>query len=182
MSTNLHHIPQENRPASPVTFNNETNDTVKRYESINNDNNAETTGSSFTNEYNNQLGGRLLPDNDLEDIDSTDDLDDMEDLKQSGDGGYMNMNDCSNLTGLANNAAMFIEDDKRKRRAIANSNERRRMQSINAGFQTLKSLIPHSSGEKLSKVSFIESLIIIFDLKIRIFFNLLALSRTILIN
>jgi hypothetical protein len=45
-----------------------------------------------------------------------------------------------------------FEDDKRKRRAIANSNERRRMQSINAGFQTLKSLIPHSSGEKLSKV------------------------------
>lgn len=46
----------------------------------------------------------------------------------------------------------FPEDDKRKRRAIANSNERRRMQSINAGFQNLKSLIPHSSGEKLSKV------------------------------
>ena len=46
----------------------------------------------------------------------------------------------------------FPEDDKRKRRAIANSNERRRMQSINAGFQNLKALIPHSNGEKLSKV------------------------------
>ncbi len=51
---------------------------------------------------------------------------------------------------------MFIEDDKRKRRAIANSNERRRMQSINAGFQTLKSLIPHSSGEKLSKACILQ--------------------------
>ncbi len=66
------------------------------------------------------------------------------------------LDDCSNLTGLANNAAMFIEDDKRKRRAIANSNERRRMQSINAGFQTLKSLIPHSSGEKLSKACILQ--------------------------
>lgn len=27
------------------------------------------------------------------------------------------------------------------------------MQSINAGFQSLKTLIPHSDGEKLSKVS-----------------------------
>lgn len=26
------------------------------------------------------------------------------------------------------------------------------MQSINAGFQSLKTLIPHSDGEKLSKV------------------------------
>lgn len=27
------------------------------------------------------------------------------------------------------------------------------MQSINAGFQSLKTLIPHTDGEKLSKVS-----------------------------
>lgn len=39
------------------------------------------------------------------------------------------------------------------RREIANSNERRRMQSINAGFQSLRSLLPHHEGEKLSKVS-----------------------------
>ena len=45
-----------------------------------------------------------------------------------------------------------LEHEKRVRREIANSNERRRMQSINTGFQNLKILIPHSCGEKLSKV------------------------------
>lgn len=44
------------------------------------------------------------------------------------------------------------DQERRIRREIANSNERRRMQSINAGFQSLKTLIPHSDGEKLSKV------------------------------
>lgn len=44
-------------------------------------------------------------------------------------------------------------DEKRMRRQIANSNERRRMQSINAGFQSLRNLLPHHEGEKLSKVS-----------------------------
>lgn len=43
-------------------------------------------------------------------------------------------------------------DEKRMRRQIANSNERRRMQSINAGFQSLRDLLPHHEGEKLSKV------------------------------
>jgi hypothetical protein len=43
-------------------------------------------------------------------------------------------------------------DEKRMRRQIANSNERRRMQSINAGFQSLRQLLPHHEGEKLSKV------------------------------
>ncbi|KAK7591202.1 hypothetical protein V9T40_002815 [Parthenolecanium corni] len=42
-------------------------------------------------------------------------------------------------------------DEKRIRREIANSNERRRMQSINAGFQSLRALLPHHVGEKLSK-------------------------------
>lgn len=46
-----------------------------------------------------------------------------------------------------------MEQEKRIRREIANSNERRRMQSINAGFQSLRSLLPHHEGEKLSKVS-----------------------------
>ena len=45
-----------------------------------------------------------------------------------------------------------LENEKRLRREIANSNERRRMQSINAGFQVLRTLIPHGEGEKLSKV------------------------------
>lgn len=53
-----------------------------------------------------------------------------------------------------------MENEKKMRREIANSNERRRMQSINAGFQSLKSLIPHSDGEKLSKV-----LLLIFNVE-----------------
>ena len=48
-----------------------------------------------------------------------------------------------------------LEHEKRVRREIANSNERRRMQSINTGFQSLKILIPHSCGEKLSKVCYV---------------------------
>lgn len=49
-----------------------------------------------------------------------------------------------------------MENEKKMRREIANSNERRRMQSINAGFQSLKSLIPHSDGEKLSKAAILQ--------------------------
>ncbi|KAL1395146.1 hypothetical protein pipiens_011456 [Culex pipiens pipiens] len=45
------------------------------------------------------------------------------------------------------------KDEKRMRREIANSNERRRMQSINAGFQSLRQMLPHHEGEKLSKES-----------------------------
>lgn len=45
-----------------------------------------------------------------------------------------------------------MEQEKRLRREIANSNERRRMQSINAGFQSLKNLLPKRDGEKMSKV------------------------------
>uniref|UniRef100_A0A3Q3XHM3 BHLH domain-containing protein n=1 Tax=Mola mola TaxID=94237 RepID=A0A3Q3XHM3_MOLML len=41
------------------------------------------------------------------------------------------------------------DQERRIRREIANSNERRRMQSINAGFQSLKTLLPHTDGEKL---------------------------------
>ena len=44
------------------------------------------------------------------------------------------------------------EQDRKVRREIANSNERRRMQSINAGFKSLKTILPHSDGDKLSKV------------------------------
>jgi len=49
-----------------------------------------------------------------------------------------------------------LEQEKRVRREIANSNERRRMQSINTGFQSLKILIPHSCGEKLSKACILQ--------------------------
>lgn len=46
--------------------------------------------------------------------------------------------------------------DKRVKREIANSNERRRMQSINAGFQKLKRLLPVKDGEKLSKAAILQ--------------------------
>jgi len=49
-----------------------------------------------------------------------------------------------------------LESDKRIRREIANSNERRRMQSINAGFTSLKQLLPNKDGEKLSKAAILQ--------------------------
>ncbi|KDR24214.1 Transcription factor AP-4, partial [Zootermopsis nevadensis] len=49
-----------------------------------------------------------------------------------------------------------MEQEKRIRREIANSNERRRMQSINAGFQSLRILLPHHEGEKLSKAAILQ--------------------------
>ncbi|XP_037960861.1 uncharacterized protein LOC119689969 isoform X2 [Teleopsis dalmanni] len=49
-----------------------------------------------------------------------------------------------------------LETEKRMRREIANSNERRRMQSINAGFQNLRSLLPRHEGEKLSKAAILQ--------------------------
>ncbi|XP_015913206.1 transcription factor AP-4 isoform X2 [Parasteatoda tepidariorum] len=51
----------------------------------------------------------------------------------------------------------LLEQEKRIRREIANSNERRRMQSINAGFQSLRALLPHREGEKLSKAAILQS-------------------------
>ncbi|XP_063981818.1 uncharacterized protein LOC135164942 isoform X2 [Diachasmimorpha longicaudata] len=49
-----------------------------------------------------------------------------------------------------------MEQEKRIRREIANSNERRRMQSINAGFQSLRTLLPRHEGEKLSKAAILQ--------------------------
>lgn len=46
--------------------------------------------------------------------------------------------------------------EKRIRREIANSNERRRMQSINSGFSSLRTLLPHHEGEKLSKAAILQ--------------------------
>jgi len=48
------------------------------------------------------------------------------------------------------------DTERRMRREIANSNERRRMQSINAGFQSLRTLLPHHEGEKLSKAAILQ--------------------------
>jgi len=44
------------------------------------------------------------------------------------------------------------DNERKARREIANSNERRRMQSINAGFQALRRMLQPRDGEKLSKV------------------------------
>ncbi|KAH0955335.1 hypothetical protein HN011_003934, partial [Eciton burchellii] len=57
----------------------------------------------------------------------------------------------SNNVGRVTPRSSHMEQEKRIRREIANSNERRRMQSINAGFQSLRTLLPHHEGEKLSK-------------------------------
>jgi transcription factor AP-4 len=57
-----------------------------------------------------------------------------------------------------------MEQEKRLRREIANSNERRRMQSINAGFQSLRGLLPHHEGEKLSKVRQLDFLTFLYNL------------------
>ncbi|XP_011138453.1 helix-loop-helix protein 11 isoform X2 [Harpegnathos saltator] len=67
----------------------------------------------------------------------------------------------SNGNGINNNIGRLtprshMEQEKRMRREIANSNERRRMQSINAGFQSLRSLLPHHEGEKLSKAAILQ--------------------------
>ncbi|XP_028049594.1 helix-loop-helix protein 11 isoform X2 [Monomorium pharaonis] len=65
-----------------------------------------------------------------------------------------NGNGISNVSRVTSRSHM--EQEKRMRREIANSNERRRMQSINAGFQSLRTLLPHHEGEKLSKAAILQ--------------------------
>lgn len=60
------------------------------------------------------------------------------------------------LSDRAASPSSHMEQEKRIRREIANSNERRRMQSINAGFQSLRTLLPHHEGEKLSKAAILQ--------------------------
>jgi hypothetical protein len=60
------------------------------------------------------------------------------------------------LSGRPVSPKSQLEQEKRIRREIANSNERRRMQSINAGFQSLRTLLPHHDGEKLSKAAILQ--------------------------
>ncbi|XP_026732719.1 transcription factor AP-4 [Trichoplusia ni] len=57
---------------------------------------------------------------------------------------------------LSGSGSKTMEAEKRIRREIANSNERRRMQSINAGFQALRTLLPRHEGEKLSKAAILQ--------------------------
>lgn len=49
-----------------------------------------------------------------------------------------------------------LDSEHKKRRAIANSNERKRMQSINAGFNSLRNLVCPKSGNKLSKAAILK--------------------------
>lgn len=72
-----------------------------------------------------------------------------------------------------------MEHEKRMRREIANSNERRRMQSINAGFQNLRTLIPHHEGEKLSKVSSSGAQFIHYNVDVLLLLFIRCLSRII---
>ncbi|KAJ9578488.1 hypothetical protein L9F63_005308, partial [Diploptera punctata] len=65
-----------------------------------------------------------------------------------------NFKPIARLSDRAASPTSHMEQEKRIRREIANSNERRRMQSINAGFQSLRTLLPHHEGEKLSKIRF----------------------------
>ena len=62
-------------------------------------------------------------------------------------------NNLSSLVQMGSNDSDKNALDKKTRREIANSNERRRMQSINTGFLRLKALVPSISKEKVSKVS-----------------------------
>lgn len=43
-----------------------------------------------------------------------------------------------------------------EKRKIANSNERRRMQNINAGFESLRTCMSLPDGQKYSKVSYLK--------------------------
>ncbi|MXQ80766.1 hypothetical protein E5288_WYG009141 [Bos mutus] len=63
---------------------------------------------------------------------------------------------CCSLANIPLTPETQRDQERRIRREIANSNERRRMQSINAGFQSLKTLIPHTDGEKLSKAAILQ--------------------------
>ncbi|XP_046610683.1 helix-loop-helix protein 11 isoform X3 [Neodiprion virginianus] len=83
---------------------------------------------------------------------------DHHELQESNDGQVVNNLNGHNGNGVAGRTTprSHMEQEKRMRREIANSNERRRMQSINAGFQSLRTLLPHHEGEKLSKAAILQ--------------------------
>uniref|UniRef100_A0A1I7ZT81 BHLH domain-containing protein n=1 Tax=Steinernema glaseri TaxID=37863 RepID=A0A1I7ZT81_9BILA len=62
----------------------------------------------------------------------------------------------SSPVGVGGGTSSISAEDRRMRRQIANCNERRRMQSINAGFQALRSLLPKKDGEKMSKAAILQ--------------------------
>ena len=71
------------------------------------------------------------------------------------------LNSLTNLNNTSNNNSQLSlerqrEEERRVRRQIANSNERRRMQSINNGFMSLRTIIPDGHDEKLSKAAVLQ--------------------------
>ncbi|XP_026539174.1 transcription factor AP-4 isoform X1 [Notechis scutatus] len=72
------------------------------------------------------------------------------------EGPFLTVLLCCSLANIPLTPETQRDQERRIRREIANSNERRRMQSINAGFQSLKTLIPHTDGEKLSKAAILQ--------------------------
>ena len=64
--------------------------------------------------------------------------------------------DLSSLTQNPMSLEKQREQDKKLRRAQANSNERKRMQSINRGFDSLRSIIPDGHDEKISKANVLQ--------------------------
>merc|ERR1712062_356123 len=71
-------------------------------------------------------------------------------------GDSINMLDEDEVRDLNVPGGGDADNERRVRREIANSNERRRMQSIKAGFQSLRTLLPHHEGEKLSKAAILQ--------------------------
>jgi len=84
----------------------------------------------------------------------------IESLNKGGDGAMDTETYNSALSSLVQMTERDDEKgqglDKKTRREIANSNERRRMQSINTGFMRLKALVPTISKEKVSKATILQ--------------------------
>ncbi|XP_058451417.1 uncharacterized protein LOC131430434 [Malaya genurostris] len=76
--------------------------------------------------------------------------------EEGGGGGGGGGDGSIGSNNTAGHSITMDKDEKRMRREIANSNERRRMQSINAGFQSLRQMLPHHEGEKLSKAAILQ--------------------------
>ncbi|CAJ0943102.1 unnamed protein product, partial [Mesorhabditis belari] len=71
-------------------------------------------------------------------------------------GMHINGGRYSDSAAVSPNNNGCLDPDRRMRRQIANCNERRRMQSINAGFMSLRNLLPRKEGEKLSKAAILQ--------------------------
>uniref|UniRef100_A0A0K0F8J8 Transcription factor AP-4 (inferred by orthology to a human protein) n=1 Tax=Strongyloides venezuelensis TaxID=75913 RepID=A0A0K0F8J8_STRVS len=75
---------------------------------------------------------------------------------RSGSGGNGSSTPNTPSGNGSNESNEVTLSDRRMRREIANCNERRRMQSINDGFQSLRALLPRKYGEKMSKASILQ--------------------------